>query len=118
MHCRRARRNENIQPEIYSGKTGVDLPVINLEPLSSLVMAAATGPDGGLTEVPPVLKKPALNLANLDDELLISGLDTSVASAECCAHSPPHLCQPSTSNSIIDCLEATPYGLESGLLLL
>lgn len=38
-------------PEIYYGKTGVDLPVLQLEPLSATIRASHTGPDGGLTEV-------------------------------------------------------------------
>jgi hypothetical protein len=39
------------RPQIYFGKTGVDLPKLFLEPFSHRVYAAATGPDGGLTEV-------------------------------------------------------------------
>lgn len=39
------------QPEIYNGKTGVDLPVFQTVPLNPTVFASYTGPDGGLTQV-------------------------------------------------------------------
>lgn len=38
-------------PEVYAGKTGLDLPVIYLEPMSREVYADFSGPDGGLTKV-------------------------------------------------------------------
>lgn len=38
-------------PEIYSGKTGLDLPVIQLDHLDQALRAAFTGPDGGLMNV-------------------------------------------------------------------
>lgn len=37
--------------EIYSGKTGLDLPIMMLESLSRNVCASYTGPEGGLMEV-------------------------------------------------------------------
>lgn len=39
------------ETEIYSGKTGLDLPILQLEPLSRNVCASYTGPEGGLMEV-------------------------------------------------------------------
>lgn len=39
------------EPEIYSGKTGVDLPLIHLDKLFHPVRAAFSGPAGGLTNV-------------------------------------------------------------------
>jgi len=38
-------------PEIYAGKTGLDLPVINLDKFSHVISSAYSGPDGGLTNV-------------------------------------------------------------------
>lgn len=38
-------------PEIYYGKTGVDLPVLHLGCLNSTLVASYSGPDGGLTRV-------------------------------------------------------------------
>uniref|UniRef100_A0A915KAF9 PPM-type phosphatase domain-containing protein n=1 Tax=Romanomermis culicivorax TaxID=13658 RepID=A0A915KAF9_ROMCU len=61
------------QPEVYCGKTGIDLPVLKLESLKPKILSAYTGPDGGLTNVSPIRNKgPMINLANLDDELCIS----------------------------------------------
>jgi hypothetical protein len=42
-------------PEIYSGKTGLDLPVIHLDKFQTAVRAAYSGPDGGLTNVSLIL---------------------------------------------------------------
>ncbi|VDK78206.1 unnamed protein product [Litomosoides sigmodontis] len=58
--------------EIYSGKTGLDLPVLMLEPLSKNVCASYTGPDGGLMEVSGIRRQPIIRMANLDDELSLS----------------------------------------------
>jgi hypothetical protein len=38
-------------PEVYSGKTGLDLPIIHLEQFSHTIRATFSGPDGGLTNV-------------------------------------------------------------------
>src|SRR5687767_12337222 len=38
-------------PEIYAGKTGLDLPSIQLDELSPTIRSCYTGPDGGLTKV-------------------------------------------------------------------
>uniref|UniRef100_A0AC35TKY6 PPM-type phosphatase domain-containing protein n=1 Tax=Rhabditophanes sp. KR3021 TaxID=114890 RepID=A0AC35TKY6_9BILA len=59
-------------PEIYSGKTGLDLPVIHLDVLSLQVKASFTGPDGGLTRVREQREQPIVNMANLDDEFCLS----------------------------------------------
>lgn len=42
-------------PEIYSGKTGLDLPVIHLDKFSHSIRSAFSGPDGGLTNVSVIL---------------------------------------------------------------
>lgn len=39
-------------PETYSGKTGLDIPVIQLAEFSASVRSCYTGPEGGLTKVP------------------------------------------------------------------
>uniref|UniRef100_A0A0N4ZCT0 PPM-type phosphatase domain-containing protein n=1 Tax=Parastrongyloides trichosuri TaxID=131310 RepID=A0A0N4ZCT0_PARTI len=59
-------------PEIYSGKTGLDIPIINLDQFSLQVKASYTGPDGGLTRVREQKEQPIVNMANLDDELCLS----------------------------------------------
>ncbi|KAI6172365.1 Protein phosphatase 2C (PP2C)-like domain-containing protein [Aphelenchoides besseyi] len=59
-------------PEIYSGKTGLDLPVIQLDSLSPSIRAAYTGPDGGLTNVQQIRQQPIVKMATLDDELSLS----------------------------------------------
>ncbi|KAK0393334.1 hypothetical protein QR680_000157 [Steinernema hermaphroditum] len=59
-------------PEIYAGKTGLDLPVIHLQKLRVDVKATDTGPEGGLTQVEEVRRNPIVNMANLDDELNLS----------------------------------------------
>lgn len=41
----------NNEIEVYSGKTGLDLPLLILEPLSRVVRSSYTGPEGGLTQV-------------------------------------------------------------------
>ncbi|RCN43700.1 hypothetical protein ANCCAN_10344 [Ancylostoma caninum] len=38
-------------PEVYCGKTGLDIPCIQLESFDTEVFASYTGPDGGLTQV-------------------------------------------------------------------
>ncbi|MCP9263689.1 hypothetical protein DINM_007073 [Dirofilaria immitis] len=58
--------------EIYSGKTGLDLPILLLEPLSKNVCASYTGPEGGLMEVGGIRRQPIVQMANLDDELCLS----------------------------------------------
>ncbi|VIO94867.1 conserved hypothetical protein [Brugia malayi] len=58
--------------EIYSGKTGLDLPILLLEPLSKNVCASYTGPEGGLMEVVGIRHQPIVRMANLDDELCLS----------------------------------------------
>ncbi|EJD73781.1 hypothetical protein LOAG_18821 [Loa loa] len=58
--------------EIYSGKTGLDLPILLLEPLSRNVCASYTGPEGGLMEVGGIRRQPIVRMANLDDELCLS----------------------------------------------
>uniref|UniRef100_A0A8R1XKP7 PPM-type phosphatase domain-containing protein n=1 Tax=Onchocerca volvulus TaxID=6282 RepID=A0A8R1XKP7_ONCVO len=58
--------------EIYSGKTGLDLPVLLLEPLSKNICASYTGPEGGLMEVGGIRRQPIVRMANLDDELYLS----------------------------------------------
>uniref|UniRef100_A0A1I8A5B2 PPM-type phosphatase domain-containing protein n=1 Tax=Steinernema glaseri TaxID=37863 RepID=A0A1I8A5B2_9BILA len=59
-------------PEIYAGKTGLDLPVIHLQKLRVDVKATDTGPEGGLTQVEEMRRSPIVNMANLDDELNLS----------------------------------------------
>lgn len=38
-------------PEVYSDKTGLELPIIHLDKFSHTIRAAFSGPDGGLTNV-------------------------------------------------------------------
>uniref|UniRef100_A0A915D3Q7 Uncharacterized protein n=1 Tax=Ditylenchus dipsaci TaxID=166011 RepID=A0A915D3Q7_9BILA len=59
-------------PEVYAGKTGLDLPVIHLARLSSDIRSCYTGPDGGLTKVQQMRQQPIIKMANLDDELSLS----------------------------------------------
>jgi hypothetical protein len=59
-------------PEIYSGKTGLDLPVIHLDKFSHSIRSAFSGPDGGLTNVQQMRQQPIIKMANLDDELSLS----------------------------------------------
>ena len=72
--------------QVYCGKTGLDIPCIQLECFDSDVFATFTGPDGGLTKVYPsssqnnyrilkvgaVRRQPLVRMANLDDEMSIS----------------------------------------------
>lgn len=44
-------------PEIYAGKTGLDLPAIQLDELSTKIRSCYTGPDGGLTKVTVPLER-------------------------------------------------------------
>ncbi|KAK5969575.1 hypothetical protein GCK32_019605, partial [Trichostrongylus colubriformis] len=37
-------------PEVYFGKTGLDIPCIQLECFDTDIFASYTGPDGGLTQ--------------------------------------------------------------------
>ncbi|MFH4976326.1 hypothetical protein AB6A40_003035 [Gnathostoma spinigerum] len=69
LHGKNGRKHE---PEVYSGKTGLALPVLMVEPLSTSVRSAYSGPDGGLTEVGEMRQQPVANMANLDDELCLS----------------------------------------------
>uniref|UniRef100_A0A7E4ULJ7 PPM-type phosphatase domain-containing protein n=1 Tax=Panagrellus redivivus TaxID=6233 RepID=A0A7E4ULJ7_PANRE len=62
-------------PETYSGKTGLDLPVIHLAEFKTTVKSCFTGPDGGLTQVGRVMQNPICRMANLDDELSLSSYD-------------------------------------------
>uniref|UniRef100_A0A914P1T8 PPM-type phosphatase domain-containing protein n=1 Tax=Panagrolaimus davidi TaxID=227884 RepID=A0A914P1T8_9BILA len=62
-------------PETYSGKTGLDLPVIHLAPLKKHVRSCYTGPDGGLTRVGQMRQQPICRMANLDDELSLSSYE-------------------------------------------
>lgn len=52
-------------PEVYAGKTGLELPIIRLGPMSKEVKAAYTGPDGGLTQVQQMRQQPIVRMANL-----------------------------------------------------
>uniref|UniRef100_A0A0K0EGV1 PPM-type phosphatase domain-containing protein n=1 Tax=Strongyloides stercoralis TaxID=6248 RepID=A0A0K0EGV1_STRER len=70
INCKSKKNNP--MPEIYSGKTGLDIPVINLDTLSLKIKASYTGPDGGLTRVREQKEQPIVNMANLDDELCLS----------------------------------------------
>lgn len=69
LNGRNGRKNET---ETYSGKTGLDLPVLMLEPWSRRIRASYTGPDGGLMEVNGIRRQPLVTMANLDDELSLS----------------------------------------------
>ncbi|CAB3403902.1 unnamed protein product [Caenorhabditis bovis] len=66
-----ALRKEDF-PEVYFGKTGLDLPSIPLESLECDVFASYTGPDGGLTEVGEVRAQQMIQMANIDDEMSLS----------------------------------------------
>uniref|UniRef100_A0A0N5B270 PPM-type phosphatase domain-containing protein n=1 Tax=Strongyloides papillosus TaxID=174720 RepID=A0A0N5B270_STREA len=70
LNCKNKKNSS--MPEIYSGKTGLDIPVINLDKFSLKVKASYTGPDGGLTRVSEQKEQPIVNMANLDDELCLS----------------------------------------------
>ncbi|KAE9552159.1 hypothetical protein FO519_004634 [Halicephalobus sp. NKZ332] len=70
----RNRKKADI-PETYSGKTGLDLPVIHLGKMSKKVKSCFTGPDGGLTKVQQMRQQPICRMANLDDELSLSSFD-------------------------------------------
>ncbi|PAV90510.1 hypothetical protein WR25_27159 [Diploscapter pachys] len=59
-------------PEVYFGKTGLDIPCIHLQPFSNDVFASYTGPDGGLTQVGEIRRQPLVRMANLDDEMSLS----------------------------------------------
>ncbi|KAJ1373245.1 hypothetical protein KIN20_035605 [Parelaphostrongylus tenuis] len=64
-------------PEVYFGKTGLDIPCIQLECLNTEVFASYTGPDGGLTQVGEMRRQPLVRIANLDDEMNLSMDGTS-----------------------------------------
>ncbi|KIH53042.1 hypothetical protein ANCDUO_16841, partial [Ancylostoma duodenale] len=49
-------------PEVYCGKTGLDIPCIQLESFDTEVFASYTGPDGGLTQGLPPLRSFALDI--------------------------------------------------------
>ncbi|CAD6195829.1 unnamed protein product [Caenorhabditis auriculariae] len=59
-------------PEVYFGKTGLDIPCIQLQRLEPQVFASYTGPDGGLTQVGEVRGHQMVRMANLDDEMSLS----------------------------------------------
>ncbi|KAF1765983.1 hypothetical protein GCK72_005937 [Caenorhabditis remanei] len=70
-------------PEVYSGKTGLDLPAIQLETLDSEVFGSYTGPEGGLTEVGEVRQGHQMaRMANIDDEMSLSIDGTTDEEAE------------------------------------
>lgn len=70
-------------PEVYFGKTGLDLPAIQLETLDSDVFASYTGPEGGLTEVGEVRQgHQMVRMANIDDEMSLSIDGTTDEEAE------------------------------------
>uniref|UniRef100_A0A1I8AZ45 PPM-type phosphatase domain-containing protein n=1 Tax=Meloidogyne hapla TaxID=6305 RepID=A0A1I8AZ45_MELHA len=76
--CRNGKKRQNA-PEVYSGKTGLDLPNIHVGPLSLPVMACHTGPDGGLTCVQPMRQRTIAKMAKLDDEeFSLSSMDEEV----------------------------------------
>jgi len=58
-----SRETHNAGPDIYSGKTGHDLPVHEVATLDPEVFAAFTGPDGGLTSI-----------CNLGDKFSVSAM--------------------------------------------
>ncbi|KAE9414481.1 hypothetical protein Angca_006893 [Angiostrongylus cantonensis] len=64
-------------PEVYFGKTGLDIPCIQLECFNTEVFASYTGPDGGLTQVGEMRRQPLVRMANLDDEMNLSMDGTS-----------------------------------------
>ncbi|EPB66559.1 hypothetical protein ANCCEY_14349, partial [Ancylostoma ceylanicum] len=64
-------------PEVYCGKTGLDIPCIQLESFDTEVFASYTGPDGGLTQVGEMRRQPLVRMANLDDEMSLSMDGTS-----------------------------------------
>uniref|UniRef100_A0A914HBT6 PPM-type phosphatase domain-containing protein n=1 Tax=Globodera rostochiensis TaxID=31243 RepID=A0A914HBT6_GLORO len=79
LNGRNGRRVESV-PEVYSGKTGLDLPSIHLDKFTSEVKACHTGPDGGLTKVQPIRKRAIAAMANLDDEeFSLSSMDEDEA---------------------------------------
>ncbi|CAI4222321.1 unnamed protein product [Auanema sp. JU1783] len=59
-------------PEVYCGKTGLDIPCIQLQAFDQEVLSTYTGPEGGLTEVGQVRRQPMVQMANLDDEMSLS----------------------------------------------
>uniref|UniRef100_A0A1I7TF76 PPM-type phosphatase domain-containing protein n=1 Tax=Caenorhabditis tropicalis TaxID=1561998 RepID=A0A1I7TF76_9PELO len=70
-------------PEVYFGKTGLDLPAIQLETLDADVFASFTGPEGGLTEVGEVRQGHQMaRMANIDDEMSLSIDGTTDEEAE------------------------------------
>ncbi|KAL3090402.1 hypothetical protein niasHS_006854 [Heterodera schachtii] len=75
LNGKNGRRVEN-EPEVYSGKTGLDLPTIHLDKFETEVKACHTGPDGGLTKVQPIRQRAIATMAKLDDEeFSLSSLD-------------------------------------------
>ncbi|CAP24187.2 Protein CBG02308 [Caenorhabditis briggsae] len=70
-------------PEVYFGKTGLDLPAIQLEALDGDVFGSYTGPEGGLTEVGEVRQGVQMvRMANIDDEMSLSIDGTTDEEAE------------------------------------
>ncbi|VDL77501.1 unnamed protein product [Nippostrongylus brasiliensis] len=66
-------------PEVYFGKTGLDIPRIQLECFDTNVFASYTGPEGGLTQVGEMRRQPLVRMANLDDEMSLSMDGTSAS---------------------------------------
>ncbi|KAF8362108.1 hypothetical protein PRIPAC_89031 [Pristionchus pacificus] len=60
------------QPELYFGKTGCDLPLLQIDRLESSIVCACTGPEGGLTNVEAVRTAKVAKMVNLDDEMCLS----------------------------------------------
>ncbi|GMR37051.1 hypothetical protein PMAYCL1PPCAC_07246 [Pristionchus mayeri] len=60
------------QPELYFGKTGCDLPLLQIDHLESSIVCACTGPEGGLTNVEAVRTAKVAKMVNLDDEMCLS----------------------------------------------
>ncbi|CAJ0558011.1 unnamed protein product, partial [Mesorhabditis spiculigera] len=69
-------------PEVYCGKTGLELPQIVLEDFDPQIISTCTGPDGGLTQVVEVKKQAIARIANLDDEMSISMGDSEAEGEE------------------------------------
>ncbi|GMS84752.1 hypothetical protein PENTCL1PPCAC_6927, partial [Pristionchus entomophagus] len=60
------------QPELYFGKTGCDLPLLQIDRLEPSIVCACTGPEGGLTNVEAVRTAKVAKMVNLDDEMCLS----------------------------------------------
>ncbi|GMT16770.1 hypothetical protein PFISCL1PPCAC_8067, partial [Pristionchus fissidentatus] len=60
------------QPELYFGKTGCDLPLLQIDSLEPSIVSACTGPEGGLSNVDAVRTDKVAKMVNLDDEMCLS----------------------------------------------